>query len=85
MAFFEDEIIKDLEVGNTYTEREISSILYFKDNTMVICEDTKHFKSDNTVSKYKVLERTEAYIHEKRNNYVIPNGTTIVYWVMKVR
>lgn len=84
MAYFEDEIKKDLEVGEIYTSSEIASILYFSSSSIVLCEDTSHFHKTNDVH-YKVLNKMETFLHKnERFSYSIPSKKTKIFIVKKV-
>ncbi|MEK5521586.1 hypothetical protein [Heyndrickxia sp. FSL W8-0423] len=87
MSFFEDEILNDLKVGEIYTEREITSIIYFKDNVVILCQESSQFHSSNTETKYKVLDRTETFVHTRdarSQSYILPNEKTIIYKIERI-
>lgn len=85
MTFFKDGIIKDLEKGSIYTEREISSIVCFNENAIVLCDETSIFQDTNTENKYLVLEKMETFIHKCENDsYHFPSKKTIVYKIKKL-
>ncbi|TCN25498.1 hypothetical protein [Mesobacillus foraminis] len=84
MAYFEDEIKKDLVLGEIYTSREISSLLSFS-NVVVLCEDVSYF-NDTSDMKFKVINKTESYIHRNENHsYHFSNNRSRVFTVKRVK
>ncbi|UNP78395.1 hypothetical protein MN033_09535 [Bacillus nitratireducens] len=85
MAYYEDEIKKDLQVGETYTEREIASIIYFDvKGSLVICDSISQFNSSGN-RKFKVDDRLEQYVHQHiGDSYRIPSEKSKVFVVKQV-
>ncbi|MDM5155823.1 hypothetical protein QUF88_19110 [Bacillus sp. DX1.1] len=85
MSIYQDRIQKELEIGDTYTEREISTLLYFgNDRIFVLCDGVSHFNS-KSLKEFKVIQKYSAYLHRhERNSYVIPSQKSLVYIVETV-
>ncbi|MFJ7471132.1 hypothetical protein ACIQWI_21555 [Peribacillus frigoritolerans] len=82
MSFYEDEIPKDLEVGEEYTSRQIQIFLQVKRNIIVL-EDSG-FLPDSDEFKYKVTNKSSKYVHRNDNNsYIIPSIETVIYEVTR--
>jgi hypothetical protein len=83
MAFYEDEIKKELHVGEVYTEKEISSIVYFSSH-VILCKDKRQFRVEGS-GQFKVVDEMDTYIHVNdmngRGAYKIPSSIQKVYVV----
>jgi len=66
MSFYEDEIKKELNLGEVYTEREISSIVYFSPH-MILCKDKRQFSPTGNWS-FKVVDKMDTYVHVNDQN-----------------
>ncbi|MBT2735150.1 hypothetical protein [Bacillus sp. ISL-7] len=85
MSYYESEILNDLEIGEIYTSRDIASIVYYKRNSIILCEDTSNFRSEDTETKFKVIDRMETFIHKnERSSYVMNNTKQLIYVVKKI-
>jgi hypothetical protein len=82
MAYYEDEIKKELKVGETYTSREIASLLAFSDS-VVLNDEVSQFSSSSD-RKFKVVNVLETFVHRnERSTYQIPYKKNNVYIVQK--
>ena len=84
MSYYDDEIKKELEEGLEYTEREIASLLYFKEGSTVLSPDTSNFSSNGT-KMYVVANKFEVFLHQCKDlTYQMPNQKKFIYVVNAV-
>ncbi|MGN4714115.1 hypothetical protein ACTFR9_26810 [Bacillus cereus group sp. MYBK222-1] len=63
MSYYDNEVRKELEVGEVYKEREIAIFMdNARDNVMVICDLNRSFDMDSE-DKYKVFDRLDTNVH----------------------
>ncbi len=85
VAFYKDEILKELLVEEDYTAKQIEQFLYENENVTVLSDDRSI--SYNKAIKYKVISKKEKYIYRSgsgNNDYDLPNGISTVYEVEKI-
>jgi hypothetical protein len=74
----------DLEKGTIYTTEEIASIVYYKKNAMVLCEDTSIFSKEGPSSRYLVKNKIETFIHRNDGeSYFVPSSKQLIYIIKK--
>ncbi|HDR8160689.1 TPA: hypothetical protein QC072_003575 [Bacillus cereus] len=85
MAYYENEILKELTVGETYTEGQIADLLQTdRTKSLILCDSLSRFDPTGN-AKFKVIDRYDTYIHKNDDfAYHIPSRKTIVYIVKKV-
>lgn len=84
-SYYESEILKELEVGEIYSERDIRGFISSKRDVTILCPNTWQFDSNNRYTKYKVLDMFKTYLHQKVNgNYKINTDEKTVYKILRV-
>lgn len=83
MAYYENEILKELNVGEKYTGRQLLIYLLNHSDAYLFSKSTKQFVEwdDKT---YKVLEIIKGYLHHSDSiqvTYHIPSAETTAYIV----
>lgn len=84
MAYFEDEILKELVVGEAYTSRQLRIFVIESKNVLVLSKSESNFMNSNETRKLQVLDKIEAFAHKADNQsatYLIPNTRSIIYIV----
>lgn len=81
---FQNDTLKELEVGKTYSSRELWYFLNFNDVT-ILSEDAAQF-SESEDFKFKVIDCKETYIHSISDDqiYIIPESQKKVYIIKKI-
>lgn len=81
MSFYEDEILRELEVGEVYTAYQLRFFLTDNDNVILLLDDSQI--NDISNIKYKVRNKIEKYIHQQSpinyRTYLIPNSKSVIY------
>lgn len=76
--------LNDLEKGTIYTTEEIASIVNYKKNAMVLCEETPFFQKEGSSSRYLVKNKFETFIHRNDGgSYFIPSSKQLIYILKK--
>ena len=82
MAYYEDEILRELILGEKYTPKQLIIFLVENDNATVISKSCNHFVEFSN-QKHTVLEIIEGFEHrgEDHRTYHIPGKKTKIYIV----
>lgn len=84
MSYYDDEIKKELDQGEEYTEREIASLLYYREGSKVLSDDVSQFHSTGQ-KKFIVENKFEAFLHQCIDRkYQIPNFKEYIYVVKQI-
>lgn len=87
MTYFDDEVPSALELNNVYTANEIRIYLQTHENT-VILTDFNHVAYDSNDLKFKVVNKTESYVHRYSDNdsysLHIPNNKSEVIEIKRM-
>ncbi|MGI6066123.1 MAG: hypothetical protein ACOYI2_06490 [Bacillota bacterium] len=78
------DTLKELEVGKTYSARELWYFLNFNDAT-ILSEDAAQF-TDSEDFKFRVIDCKETFVHSVNDDqvYIIPNSKRKVYIIEKI-
>lgn len=85
MSYFEDEILKDIEINKEYTSRQVQIFLH-ENKDVVLISDRNNIVNDNKI-KYRVIRRIDKYIHRissTSRNHILPNNITRIYEIEQV-
>lgn len=82
MAYYEDEILYELNLGEKYTAKQLTIFVVENNNTTIISKTCNHFIEYST-NMHTVLEIIEGFEHkgEDHRTYHIPSGKTKIYIV----
>ena len=82
MAYYEDEILHDLNIGESYTQRQLVIFVVENENIAVVSRSCSQF-ADYSDSKHRVIDIIEGYEHkgDRQRTYYIPSATTKIYIV----
>lgn len=81
---YDDEIKRELEVGNVYSSTQLLDFFTFNKGTVVLCESTSIFTATEEL-KYQVTDKLNVFLHRAEDTcYQVPNKKTIMYKVEKV-
>ena len=82
MAYYENEILRELNLGEMYTPKQLMIFVVENSNTTVISKSCNHFVEFST-QKHTVLEIIEGFEHrgEDHRTYHIPGKKTKIYIV----
>lgn len=84
MQYYEDEVLKELEVDQEYTERQIKIFVSNNKNDLVISNRASRFSDNKDSSKLRVFKKDVAYVHQfnkELDGYVPPNSQKIIYYI----
>lgn len=83
MRYYENEVLKELVVGEEYTERQISIFVRGNKNALVISQSVSSFSEIIESKKLRVMNKFESYVHQsnKQYGYIQPNAKNFVYIV----
>lgn len=82
---YESDIPKELEIGQVYTGRQISSFITSNKNSVIMGDESSYFH-DTDSNKYTVTHAYEKYLHKQdfqSGSYMIPNSKTKFYIIEK--
>lgn len=83
MVYCTSEILENLEIGKSYSSRQLQIFLFNNENTTILSKSCSQFL-DWQDKLIKVLDIVEGYPHTadvRTNCYNIPNGIHKVYIV----
>ena len=82
MAYYEDEILHELNIGEKYTAKQLIIFVVENNNTTVISKTCNHFIEYST-KMHTVLEIIEGFEHkgEDHRTYHTPSSKTKIYIV----
>lgn len=87
MAYFEDEVPKELELNGEYTSREIYLFMIENRNVLILSESV-HLNHRDDGFKYKIVDIKDKYIHKQAENsyntHLLPNTRTKVIEITKI-
>lgn len=82
---YQDEIPRDLVVGQSYTVEEATNFLYSNPDSMILSENVSTL-SDKIKDSVKVIEKYNTYVHtmcSDKTSIRRPTSTTTVYVIQK--
>ena len=82
---YEDEIPRDLVVGQSYTVEEVTNFLYSNPDSMILSENVSTL-SAKIKDSVKVIEKYNTYVHamcSDKTSIRRPTSTTTVYVIQK--
>jgi hypothetical protein len=80
MTYFEDEILRELQIGELYTSRQLR--IFIENNNAVIITRSNCQLSEYSDHSFIVKEIIEGYEHRLHNfSYYIPNSENKYYIV----
>jgi len=82
---YKSNIPKELEIGNSYTEGQISSFITSNKNVVIMGDESNYFNGSDD-KKYKVIKAYEKFLHKQdfgSGAYMIPNTKTKFYIIEK--
>lgn len=82
---YEDEIPRDLVVGQSYTVEEVTNFLFSNPDSMILSENVSTL-SAKLKDSVKVIEKYNTYVHtmcSDKANIRRPTSTTTVYVIQK--
>ncbi|MDD9312649.1 hypothetical protein PUS82_15345 [Cytobacillus firmus] len=86
MAYYEDEVPKELEIGKQYTSREIYLYMIENRNVMIL-SDSVHLDYNGGL-KYEIVDIKENFIHKQADTgyrvHQIPNSKTKILEIRRV-
>jgi hypothetical protein len=82
VAYYEDEILHELNLGEKYTAKQLKIFVVENKNTTVISKTCNHFVEYST-RMHTVLEIIEGFEHkgEHQSTYHVPSSKTKIYIV----
>lgn len=83
MSYYEDEILKELKVGEKYTGRQL--LIYSLNNydTCLLSKSCQRF-TENNERAYRILDVFKGYLHNSHSSgaiYRIPSTVSTIYIV----
>ena len=81
MAYYEDEILRELNVGEEYTSRQIAILIQENKNATILSKSIGQF-STSSDRKIKLLDKIEAYKHyydQRSFSYMVPSSKSTTY------
>lgn len=86
VMYSEDEIPKDLVIGETYTERQIYLFLHYsRKEAAILSEDKSRFDDENRTTVYEILSAEDTFVHAKGPTIVNIRSHTKVYRIKMIR
>ncbi|WP_241139247.1 hypothetical protein [Bacillus mycoides] len=79
------EILKELAVGEKYTEKQISNLLCNNRKELtILCDSVTKFGESET-ERFQVMGKYEIYVHKNQGySYHAPSKKTMVYVIEKI-
>ncbi|MCG3797380.1 hypothetical protein COE94_09600 [Bacillus toyonensis] len=79
------EMLKELEEGGIYTEKQISNLLCTNRKELtILCDSVKKF-GESEKERFQVIGKYEIYVHKNQGySYQAPSKKTMVYVIEKI-
>lgn len=82
MTYYEDEILRELNIGKKYTQKQLSIFVVENINTVIISKTCNEL-NDYSQKMHEVIEIIKGYEHkgDRQRTYHIPSSKTTIYIV----
>lgn len=82
MVYDDTDVLKEIGVGEIYTEKQLGIFFMNNPDVLILSKSSKDLCGSIKQEPVKVLEKIEAYTHEKINgHYYVQNNKKTVYVV----